>query len=135
MKPLNVHAKKHSSVLSIDDLAVKRLAEREHLYFTQYFFKVRQSNSFKVNWHHKFISDELEKVISGETENLIINIAPGGTKTEMVIINFIARGLALNPWCRFLHLSYSDDLALLNSQAARDLIQTEEYQTLWERRI
>lgn len=103
--------------------------------FTQYFFKIRQSNSFKVNWHHRYIADELEKVITGETKNLILNIAPGGTKTEMVIINFIARGLALNPWCRFLHLSYSDDLALLNSQASRDLITLEEYQTLWPLRI
>lgn len=81
------------------------------------------------------MADELEKVITGETENLVLNVSPGGTKTEMVIVNFIARGLALNPWCRFLHLSYSDDLALLNSQAARDLISTEEYQSLWKRKI
>lgn len=122
---------KISSSISLDDQVAKKHCESDHLLFTRYFFKVRQSNSFRVNWHHRLISDELQKVIDGETENLILNIAPGGTKTEMVIINFIARGLALNPWCRFLHLSYSDDLALLNSQAARDLIQLEEYQSLW----
>jgi len=126
---------KTSSELSLDDQIAKSFCEKDHLLFTRYFFRVRQQNSFRVNWHHKMIADELEKVITGETENLIINIAPGGTKTEMVIINFIARGLALNPWCRFLHLSYSDDLALLNSQAARDLIQMDEYQRLWTRRI
>lgn len=109
--------------------------EKDHLFFTRYFFKVRQSNSFRVNWHHVYMADELEKVIKGETKNLIINVAPGGTKTEMVIINFIARGLALNPWCRFLHLSYSDDLALLNSQVSRDLISLDEYQALWPLKI
>jgi predicted phage terminase large subunit-like protein len=105
--------------------------EESQLYFTRYFFKVRQSAQFLVNWHHQYLSDELEKVIRGETENLLINIAPGSTKTEMAMINFMARGFALNPWCRFLHLSYSDDLALKNSQDTRDLIETEEYQSFW----
>lgn len=132
MKRLKTNAR---PALSLDDTNRRLECEEDHLYFTRYFFKVRQSNLFRVNWHHKLMADELEKVRSGETKNLIINVAPGGTKTEMVIINFIARCLALNPWCRFLHLSYSDDLALLNSQASRDLIQLEEYQRFWPLRV
>ena len=122
-------------MLSTKEVFRQLKCEREHLYFTRYFFKARQSNLFRVNWHHVLMADELEKVITGETKNIIFNVAPGGTKTEMVVINFIARNLAKNPWCRFLHLSYSDDLALLNSQTTRDLIALEEYQTLWPLRI
>lgn len=81
------------------------------------------------------MADKLQDVVDGKIENIIFNIPPGGTKTEMVIINFIARELAKNPWCRFLHLSYSDDLALLNSQSSRDLIQLDEYQRLWPLKI
>jgi predicted phage terminase large subunit-like protein len=110
-------------------VAVK--CERSHLFFTRWFFKQRQSNFFKVNWHHHFIADTLEKVITGEIKNLVINVPPGSSKTEMAVINFMARGLAKNPWCRFMHLSYSDDLALLNSQVTRDMIRSDEFQELW----
>ena len=105
--------------------------EEDHLYFSRYFFKVRQSNLFRVNWHHRLIADALQEVIDGKIKNIIINVPPGSSKTELAVINFIARGLALNPRARFLHLSYSDDLALLNSQTARDLVNSEEYQALW----
>lgn len=121
--------------LDLERTRRRQWCERTQLYFTRYFFNVRENAKFLVNWHHEYLSDELEKVITGETKNLLINIAPGSTKTEMVVLNFIARGLALNPWCRFLHLSYSDDLALTNSQKSRDLIETEEYQAMWPRKI
>lgn len=81
------------------------------------------------------IADELQLVLDGVTENLVINVPPGSSKTEMAVINLIARGLALNPWARFLHLSGSDDLALLNSQTARDLVTSEAYQDLWPLKI
>lgn len=118
------------------DLAVaKKRCEESHLHFTRYFFKHRHGQRFIVNWHHKRICDEIERVISGETENLIINVAPGSSKTEIVVINLIARGLAKNPQSRFLHLSYADDLTLLNSQAAREIVASDEYQELWPLKI
>lgn len=116
-------------------LAIKYKCERDHLYFTRYFFKVRNQAKFLINFHHVLISDAIEKVIKGETKNLVINIPPGAGKTELVVINLIARGLAINPRSRFLHLSYSDSLATLNSEAARDLIALKEYQDLWIRKV
>jgi predicted phage terminase large subunit-like protein len=109
--------------------------ERDHLFFSRWFFKARQSIKFRMNWHHQIISDALQEVIDGKRQNVVINVPPGSSKTELAVINFIARGLALNPRARFLHLSYSDDLALLNSQTARDLIQSDEYQALWPMKI
>lgn len=108
---------------------------QSHLYFTRYFFKQRMGSKFIVNWHHQYISDLIDRVLSGEILNLVINVAPGSSKTEIVVINLIARGLALNNMARFLHLSYSDDLALLNSQTARDIIRSDEYQELWPMEI
>ena len=113
----------------------KHECERDHLYFSRYFFKARQTAKFIVNWHHKIICDVLQDVIDGKKKNVIINVPPGSSKTELAVINFIARGLALNPRARFLHLSYSDDLALLNSQTARDLVRSDEYQALWPMEI
>lgn len=84
-----------------------------------------------MNWHHKVFSDAIQEVIDGKVKNLVVNVPPGSTKTEMFVISFIARGLALNPRARFLHLSASNELALLNSQTARDVVQSEEYQRFW----
>lgn len=109
----------------------KILCEQSHLFFSQYFFKVRTSQVFGVNWHHRLIADALEDVIHGKIKNLVINIPPGSSKTELAVINFIARGLSLNPRSRFLHLSYSDDLALRNSQTALNMVRSEEFQALW----
>lgn len=121
--------------IPLREAVIKHKCEQSHLFFTRYFFKQRQGIKFIVNWHHEYVADELAKVLTGETQNLTINLPPGGTKTELAVINFIARGLALNARARFLHLSYSDDLALLNSQTARDLVRSEEFQALWPMEI
>jgi hypothetical protein len=62
---------------------------------------------------------------------LIINIAPRYGKTEVAVKNFIAKGLAHNPAAKFIHLSYSDDLALDNSEEVKDIIKSAEYQQLF----
>jgi predicted phage terminase large subunit-like protein len=115
--------------------AARELCERDHLFFTRYFFKQRQNLKFIVNWHHRLMCDAIQDVIDGKCENLIINVAPGASKTEIVVINLIARGLALNPRARFLHLSGSNELASLNSSTARDLITSDEFQRFWPIRV
>ncbi|VVD29171.1 phage terminase large subunit [Paraburkholderia dioscoreae] len=115
----------------VERLAIKELCESDHLFFSRYFFKHRQGIKFRVNWHHALIADAVERVIRGELKNVVINVPPGSSKTELVAINLIARGLALNPRARFLHISYSDDLALLNSETAKEIVGSDEYQALW----
>lgn len=118
-----------------DRAAAKYRCTNDHLSFVRHFFKQRSGTSFIVNWHHRLMCDAIQEVIDGKTKNLVINVSPGSSKTEIVVINFIARGLALNPNARFLHLSYSDDLALLNSQTAREIVRSDEFQELWPRAI
>ncbi|TDV39542.1 putative phage terminase large subunit-like protein [Paraburkholderia caballeronis] len=116
---------------AIERAVLKAKCERDHLFFSRYFFKHRQAIKFRVNWHHVLIADTVQRVIDGTLKNVVINVPPGSSKTELVAINLIARGLALNPRARFLHISYSDDLALLNSETARDIVASAEYQALW----
>jgi predicted phage terminase large subunit-like protein len=101
------------------------------LFFSRYFFKKRFNRKFVVGEHHRIISDVLDRVISGELKKVIINIAPRYGKTELAVKNFIARGLSINPSARFIHLSYSDDLALDNSDEVRELIKSSEYQEMF----
>lgn len=109
--------------------------EEAHLFFTRFFFKARQNIKFRVNWHHHYVSDAIDELIEGECENLLINVSPGASKTELVVVNLLARGLAKNPFSRFLHLSGSESLALLNSATARDIITSDEFQAFWPMKI
>lgn len=90
---------------------------------------------FILNWHHHLICDAIDDVFAGRKKNIAITVSPGSSKTEIVVINTIARGLAINPRARFLHLSGSDSLASLNSATARDIVRSSEFQELWPMKI
>lgn len=101
------------------------------IYFSRYFFKQRTGGKMIIAPHHELIQRTLDRVISGEITRLIINIPPGYTKTELATINMMARGIAINPRSRFLHVSFSHKLALLNSSTSRLLIKSRAYQNMW----
>lgn len=113
------------------NLARKIECEEDGLYFDRYFFKQRFGNKMVIGRHHPVIQKALDRVINGEISRLIINVPPGYTKTEMASINLIARGIALNARARFIHLSYSDSLALLNSTTSRGIVKNANFQTMW----
>lgn len=114
-----------------DDLIRARMCEADGLYFSRYFFKQRTGGKMIVAPHHKVIQETLDRVIDGEIKRLIINVPPGYTKTELATINMMGRGLALNNRARFMHLSYSHNLALLNSSTTRNMIKSQAYQAMW----
>ncbi|AZR94603.1 DNA-packaging protein [Bordetella trematum] len=107
------------------------MCKADGLYFARYFFKHRMGAKMIVAPHHQVIQRTLQRVIDGEITRLIINIPPGYTKTELATINMIGRGLALNNRARFMHLSYSHNLALLNSSTARGIVKSQAYQSMW----
>lgn len=116
-------------ITNIDVLRSKCI--NDFSFFTRYFFKELNGKRFTVNEHHDIIFNTLEEVKNGNKKRLIINIAPRYSKTEIAVKNFIAWSLALNPKSRFIHLSYSDTLALDNSESIKDLIQSDKYQELF----
>ena len=103
----------------------------DSLNYTKYFFKQKTGRRFVVNSNHKLICDALNDVLNGKITKLIINIAPRYSKTELAVKNFISMGLAINPSSKFIHLSYSDDLAHDNSEEIRDIVKSIEYQSLF----
>lgn len=109
--------------------AVKCLKRLE--FHTRYFFIQQYKRKFVIGPHHYIIFEALERVLLGKCKRLIINIAPRYGKTEIVIKNFISHCLALNAAAKFIHLSYSDDLALDNSEAVKDLVESSYYQRLF----
>jgi predicted phage terminase large subunit-like protein len=107
------------------------LLKSDHLCFAKYFFRKCEGAPFRTGPHHKVMCDTIDRVFAGEISRLIINVPPGYTKTALAIVNFVARGFAINPYSKFIHVSYSQKLAFDNSSKIRALIGTPEYQTLF----
>jgi hypothetical protein len=110
---------------------LKYMLEQDGMQFMRYFFKLRESTTMIRNWHHYVIEYVLQAVYEQKIDRLIVNIAPGYTKTEQVVLNFICRGLALNPRSKYIHASYSGDLAQENSSKIKETVQSQEFQDLW----
>ena len=116
---------------SIEKELKKRDLEDSLLDYTKWKFETVKRQPFLENWHHVVISTELEKVFLGLTQFLLITIPPRYTKTEIAVKSFIEWCMAKVPRSKFLHLSYSDDLAMDNSSEIKETITSEEYQEFW----
>ena len=101
------------------------------LFAARYFFRMHENRQFIVGEHHKQIANALDRVFAGKCKRLIINLPPRYAKTEMVVKTFIAKGLAINPMSKYIHLSYSSNLALDNSERVKDMVNEEWYRDLF----
>ena len=116
-------------------------AERSQLYgslllFTQVFYKLRTGKEFQLSYpqcresHFISICRELTRVMRGELDLLVINIAPRYGKTEL-LIHFVAWCMAKYPDCNFLYTSYTHNLASTQSATIRDILMLPEYRQLF----
>jgi predicted phage terminase large subunit-like protein len=119
-------------MLTNEEKVLKVLCEKDLLFFTRYIYKENNRRNFIVAPHFVMIANKLMDVINGKCKRLIINIPPRYGKTELAVKNFIAYGLAINPSSKFIHLSYSDDLALDNSSQAKEYVESESFQKFWQ---
>jgi predicted phage terminase large subunit-like protein len=111
---------------------IKQKCEDSLLFFTRYIFKENTGNKFEVAEFHKTLANTLHKVHKGEIKRLIINIPPRYGKTEIAVKMYIAWTLAKNPMAKFIHLSYSDSLALDNSSMTKEYINSDAFQSVWD---
>ena len=111
-----------------DDEAIRSALLTDFGYFVRFFFRAQYNKSFMLEPYHAKLFDALSRVANGETTRLVINIPPRYAKTEIAVKMFVAWCLANSPAAKFIHLSYSDDLALDNSSAIRDLVKSEKFQ-------
>lgn len=109
----------------------KEQCEKDFTFFVRYFFKHQKGRKFKFSKHHYKICEKLMQVYRGEVTYLIVNIPPRYSKTELIVKMFSAWGFAKNPACEFIHLSYSDTLALDNSDTIKQIIKSAEFKQLW----
>lgn len=124
--------------------ACRLMAFNSLIGFIRVMFRFVKGEKFQVNWHHRKVCKELEAVYFGENDRLILNLAPGGTKTEIVSIHFPAwtifreyeraradtkaTGVNHRYSTRHLPTSYSSDLVKLNTGHIRDILLSEPFQ-------
>ena len=126
---INADSLKHDTVNAKEMLRLEMLSSFKA--YTKAMFKAQYKRNFIVAEHHEKIIKALQDVVDGKCRRLIINIAPRYGKTELVIKSFISWCFALNPKCRFLHLSYSDVLVADNSDTVRSIMQESLYKELF----
>nr|WP_279077330.1 phage terminase large subunit [Hafnia alvei] len=121
-----------------DRVVLKSKSTKSFLNFTRVWFELVQGDRLLVNWHHRLMASKIDDLIAGRLEprNLIINIPPGGTKTEFFSIHFPAYVNALVQEGRLkrfrnLNISFADTLVKRNSRRTRDIIASREYQEFW----
>lgn len=116
-----------------DLLSLELLTDMEK--YTKAMFYAQYKRPFVVSKHHKIIFSALQDVIDGKCTRLIINMPPRYGKTETGIKSFVSYGFALNPKCKFLHLSYSDMLVYDNSDTIRGIMKEPLYKTLFPKSV
>lgn len=114
-----------------ESIILKAKCENSLLFFCRYIYRENFNRKFEIFQHLEMIANKLEKVHKGEIKRLIINIPPRFGKTEVAVKMFIAWSLAKNPYSKFIHLSYSDELALDNSSQTKAYVNSEAFQSLW----
>lgn len=133
-----------SGIIEWDDLSfperviIRSKSTKSFLNFTRIWFELIQGDRLLVNWHHRLMASKIDDLLAGRLvpRNLIINIPPGGTKTEFFSIHFPAYVNALVQEKRLkrfrnLNISFADTLVKRNSRRTRDIIDSREYQEFW----
>lgn len=133
-----------SGIIEWDDLSfperviIRSKSTKSFLNFTRIWFELIQGDRLLVSWHHRLMASKIDDLLAGRLvpRNLIINIPPGGTKTEFFSIHFPAYVNALVQEKRLkrfrnLNISFADTLVKRNSRRTRDIIASREYQEFW----
>jgi predicted phage terminase large subunit-like protein len=117
-------AKRNKIFVSTDaDMHIHPYQARNSLiHFTQATFP-----TYKADPVHYFIANELEKILRGEYNRLILLAPPQHGKTELVSKRFPAYWLGHRPNHPVISTSYSGDRAIENGEIARDIVGSEEF--------
>ena len=91
--------------------------------------------TFTPNWHLDAICWHLEQVRLGKIKRLIITMPPRSLKSIAASVAFPAFVHGHNPSCRFICVSYSNDLAAKHQRDYRALLASAWYRSTFQTRI
>jgi predicted phage terminase large subunit-like protein len=103
--------------------------------FFKHFWGTIVHEPLVLNWHIEYLCDELqaaaERVFAGQPKlyDLVINISPGSSKSTICSQLFPAWVWTRMGHAQLIHISYAFAIALKDSIACRDVVQSELYQS------
>lgn len=127
-----IRAVEWEALSNAERLALVKAGEHSPLAFTAVWFNLSQGDSFRANWHHHYFDWAARQVLEGRAQNVVVNIPPGGTKTEYWSIHLPVYCMTQYPRVRILNTSYSKDLVNENSERSRALVRMEEFQQFYD---
>jgi hypothetical protein len=86
---------------------------------------------YLTNWHITGIAYQLERVLRGEVNRLIINGPPRHLKSVVVSVAFAAFLLGHQPWRRITAVSYSNELSSKHAADFRSIVEAPWYRRLF----
>ena len=112
-------------------VALKLKLQGDFYFFCRYAFMQMTGIKWSRNWHHETLCLKMEQVFNGECKRLIVNMPPRYSKTEIIVVMFIAWALCKNPDSEFIHASYSGRLAGNNTARVRDIVTSDWYREIF----
>lgn len=98
-------------------------------------FSIAVNQRYKPAWLHEEIARQLERVENGEVKRLILQVPPRYGKSELASILFPAWYLGKYPEKEIIVASYSAELAQDFGYKTRNLVNTPEYQVIFNTKL
>lgn len=86
---------------------------------------------YQMNWHHKALCENLDKLLNGEIRRLMVFMPPRHGKSELVSRRLPAYALGRNPNLTLIACSYSADLSSRMNRDVQRVIDSAEYARLF----
>lgn len=94
-------------------------------------FSILTNKKYMPSWHHRVLAHELEELVTGNNDRLIVTMPPRHGKSELVSVRFPAFFLGHNPHNRVISTSYSYPLARKFSRQVRQIALSDTFRTLF----
>lgn len=113
---------------------IRSISRESFFEFTKLMWDTVITEELVLNWHMEYLCDELqycaERVFRNKPKrhDLIINIAPGSTKSTIMSVMYPAWIWTRMPHARILCASYTDELAVELGRLSRQVVTSDKYQ-------
>jgi len=125
--PLDEQKEYLKAYLKADQLKLKKRVTDDFLEFVKYIWP-----EFISGHHHKIISEKFNKIASGKSKRLIVNMPPRHTKSEFASNYLPAWMIGKNPKLKIIQATHTAELAVRFGRKAKHVIDSPEYQEIFE---
>ena len=117
--PLDEQKEYLKAYLKADQLKLKKRVTDDFLEFVKYIWP-----EFISGYHHKIISEKFNKIASGESKRLIVNMPPRHTKSEFASNYLPAWMIGKNPKLKIIQATHTAELAIRFGRKAKHVIDS-----------